>query len=66
MSETKNAKIVIENGALDIGKSAILAKKKVKRHNGMPVHACGLQSHRDCPCWTCTTGRCQACMASAF
>ena len=64
MSDTKNAKVVVENGALNLAKSAGLAKGKVTRESGVPVHACGLHSHRDCPCWTCTTDRCQACMAS--
>ncbi len=64
--KTKNAKVVVEDGAINTMKSATLAKKEVKRDDGVPVHACGMRSYRDCPCWECTSRGCQACMSSMY
>lgn len=58
-------KVVITDGAIDLAKTAEMAKKEVKRKDDVPVHSCGSVSHRDCPCWTCTLG-CKACDASMF
>ena len=66
MREIKNAKMVIKDGVVDVKESAMLAKKNVKQVGGVPVHACGLISHRDCPCWVCTSENCQTCMASMY
>lgn len=66
MAKTTNAKTIIKDGAIDVKESTLLAKSEVERVDDIPVHACGLRSHRDCPCWTCTSENCQACMASMF
>ena len=61
----KSQSLISKDGiSIDIGATAEEAKKNVDRHNDMPIHACGLISNRDCPCWTCTKNDCAACMAS--
>lgn len=62
---TKSQLPVSKDGvSIDVGATTEEAFKKVDRDNGVPIHACGLASHRDCPCWTCTKENCAACMAN--
>lgn len=62
---SKTQKPIIKDGAyIDLGATAEKANKNVDRHKGVPVHACGAVSYRDCPCWVCTKENCAACMAS--
>lgn len=63
MSKTQRP-ISRDGVSIDLGATAREANKKVDRHGGVPVHACGLVSYRDCPCWTCIKDQCAACMAS--
>ena len=59
--------VIVRNGAIDTEAMATNAKEHVARaKDGTPVHACGLQSSRDCPCWTCTREQCAACTASMY
>ncbi|MFA6354480.1 MAG: hypothetical protein WCX12_02235 [Candidatus Paceibacterota bacterium] len=50
--------------SIDLAGTAKEANRNVDRDEGVPVHACGLVSHRDCPCWICTKNGCAACLAS--
>jgi len=47
--------------------TAAAAKKNVDRgEGGVPIHACGAESYRECPCWTCVSNHCAACAATLF
>lgn len=64
---TKSQKLISRDGiSIDLGATAEEANKRVDRYNGIPVHACGKVSNRECPCWKCTTDDCAACMASLY
>lgn len=52
--------------SIDAGETAIRAAANVKRDGGVPIHACGARSYRDCPCGTCVMGDCAACFASMY
>ena len=51
--------------SIDVTETARQAKKNVNRtEDGIPIHACGQVSIRECPCWTCVKENCAACFAS--
>lgn len=53
--------------SIDLKETAIQASRNVDRDKGgIPVHACGKRSHRECPCWICTSEDCAACFASCY
>ncbi len=50
--------------SIDLDETAARAARKVKRNDhGEPIHACGAEGHRGCPCWRCTKSECAACAA---
>ena len=59
--------IVITGGAVDIYKTAKAAKEKVDRdEDGIPIHACGAVTRRECPCPICDERNCAACFATIY
>ena len=53
--------------SIDTFETAKQAAKMVDRdEDGVPIHACGQVSHRECPCWTCTSASCAACFATLY
>jgi hypothetical protein len=53
--------------SIDTLETARQAKLGVDRDvAGEPIHACGKVGARECPCWTCTSKNCAACLSSLY
>lgn len=53
--------------AIDAKALSTRAKQRVARDGeNVPIHVCGLHSHRDCPCWECSRKPCDACNSTLY
>lgn len=57
--------VSIDGVSIDTVETFKQAKHGVERDgDGIPMHACGTHSHRECPCFTCVKRMCAACFAT--